>query len=154
MLVPIYRWVLRQAIPISECGRQFIILVMPTERNDTLLLDNIHLFRTYCSNLNSYRLSLEENVWKFRSLHLRPKVKMQDLNPSSYPNTGSHLSQKFDVFQLGTWRKLRKVTIIFAISVCLSVPPHGTTRLSLDRLFIEFDISVQYSDRLMQLLIV
>ena len=37
---------------------------------------------------------------------------------------------------LGSFSKLRKATIIFAMSVCLSVRPslrrHGTTRLTLD----------------------
>ena len=33
---------------------------------------------------------------------------------------------------LGVFAKLRKAAIKFAISVCLSVRPHGTTQLPLD----------------------
>jgi hypothetical protein len=33
---------------------------------------------------------------------------------------------------LGAFEKLRRTTISFVMSVCLSVRPHGTTRVSLD----------------------
>jgi len=76
-------------------------LAIPTERNETSLLIDFHLFRTYCSNINSYRVSLEAKVWTLCSLHLRFTVKIQKFNLSSYLNTRLIFSQKFDVFHLG-----------------------------------------------------
>jgi len=44
------------------------------------------------------------------------------------------------VFFLSPFANLRKVTVSFMMSVCLSVRPHWTTRLQVDRISIKFDI--------------
>ena len=53
-------------------------------------------------------------------------------NNNYYERECKSLSCKPDITFSGAFAKLQKATITFVMSVCLSVCPHGTTRLPLD----------------------